>query len=283
MQTLDKIKLRGKEWSYKIIGSGVPCIVTGISPLYTKLATSKLIEKIQFIYVPLYWENEHSDFDVAKLTRKDIIADIDAVRQQLGYEKIATLNHSALGFISFEYALNYPQHNLFNIVIGTPPCWTKEYAAARDTFFQQDASAERKAILQANLAKFAKQKENLSSNKIYAIEYAAKSPIFWFDPNYDCTSMWDEINVNGAMINHYFNSDSAFAKYDNRTEYQKLNVPTLLALGRYDYAVPYNSWDFAKAIKKLRIYLFDRSAHYPMLEEQQIFDQVVGAWIDGLK
>jgi pimeloyl-ACP methyl ester carboxylesterase len=56
------------------------------------------------------------------------------------------------------------------------------------------------------------------------------------------------------------------------------------ALGRYDYNIPYREWDSArKTIPHLTSHIFERSGHFPMLEEGNLFDERVIRWLDALR
>jgi proline iminopeptidase len=274
----NKVLIRGKEWSYYCEGDGIPCLVIGISPLYHCIAASSLTQKLKFIHITAYWEKEHPNFDVSALMMQDLVNDIEEIRKQLGYSKIAVFAHSAIGLIALEYALQFPQNNLFNILIGTTPYWGSDFIAYRDRVFQEEASEERREILQQNLARFEQQKPFLAPDEIYAAEYAAKAPVIWFDPYYDCMHLWKKSNANGAMLDHYFNN--ILIQYNKTEDYKNLQVPVFLALGEYDYAVPYSLWDFAKNIQKISYNLFQRSGHYPMPEEQALFDEKVLVWLE---
>jgi pimeloyl-ACP methyl ester carboxylesterase len=57
-------------------------------------------------------------------------------------------------------------------------------------------------------------------------------------------------------------------------------VPLFLALGRYDYAVPHTMWSGVKVkVPQLTHRMFERSGHFPMLEEDRLFDTQVVQWL----
>jgi pimeloyl-ACP methyl ester carboxylesterase len=65
-----------------------------------------------------------------------------------------------------------------------------------------------------------------------------------------------------------------------RLRRRHLGVPMILILGRYDYAVPYEAWDGLKArLPKLTYHLFERSSHFPMIDEPARFDETLIRWI----
>ncbi len=79
------------------------------------------------------------------------------------------------------------------------------------------------------------------------------------------------------MWNHFFGG--ILNNYDIINGDQ-ITTPVFLALGRYDYGVPYHLWDDRKnEFPKLSYNLFEKSGHYPMMEEQALFDKKLIEWI----
>jgi pimeloyl-ACP methyl ester carboxylesterase len=61
-----------------------------------------------------------------------------------------------------------------------------------------------------------------------------------------------------------------------------ISTPVFLALGRYDYVSPYILWDDRKSVlPNLSYNLFHKSAHFPMVEEQELFDKKLIEWISS--
>jgi proline iminopeptidase len=61
---------------------------------------------------------------------------------------------------------------------------------------------------------------------------------------------------------------------------QSVDTPVFLAIGRDDYQVPYSLWDNERTkLPRLSYNLFEKSGHYPMLEEQELFDKKLLEWI----
>jgi pimeloyl-ACP methyl ester carboxylesterase len=60
-------------------------------------------------------------------------------------------------------------------------------------------------------------------------------------------------------------------------------VPVFLALGRYDYGIPYPAWDEHKPqLHNLHYKLYDESGHTPPYEQPEEFSADVLAWARGL-
>lgn len=59
-------------------------------------------------------------------------------------------------------------------------------------------------------------------------------------------------------------------------------MTVFLAVGRYDYGILYCLWDDEKdKLPKLCYNMFKKSGHYPMFEEQALFDKKLIDWIKG--
>jgi proline iminopeptidase len=50
-------------------------------------------------------------------------------------------------------------------------------------------------------------------------------------------------------------------------------------LGRYDYDVPFHEWDSGRKAPRVSSYLFEHSAHFPMIEEPDLFDKKLIGWL----
>ncbi|MEG8181208.1 alpha/beta hydrolase [Nocardia terpenica] len=69
--------------------------------------------------------------------------------------------------------------------------------------------------------------------------------------------------------------------FDLEPQLPTINCPTLVLVGRHDPQCPLpNSERIAAAIPGAELVVFERSGHYPYLEEPGLFERVVGEWIE---
>jgi proline iminopeptidase len=69
------------------------------------------------------------------------------------------------------------------------------------------------------------------------------------------------------------------SEYDAAKECEGITTPVFLALGRYDYVAPHVLWERRrKALPNMSYHLFSRSGHFPMFEEQELFDEKLVEW-----
>ena len=164
-------------------------------------------------------------------------------------------------------------------MIGIYPCGLAKGSRASDEFWELDASDERKMILKKNWENINEEAmKNLSPSEAFIKTYVTNGPKYWHDPTYDCSWIWEGVEVNMDVINHLFSA--IFNEYDITESFPRIKSPVFLALGRYDYVVPYTLWDDVKEdFPNLSYNLFEKSSHTPQLEEQEIFDKKLIDWI----
>jgi pimeloyl-ACP methyl ester carboxylesterase len=72
----------------------------------------------------------------------------------MGAQRVAVLGHSILGVLAIEYGRRRASSVSHVITVGTPPKGDMAWLLAQSkSFFEKDASEERKQILRDNLAK----------------------------------------------------------------------------------------------------------------------------------
>jgi len=280
--TSGTVNIDGFELSYSIEGTGIPVVVLNGRLYHPPVFSKELRKHIKFIFadVRCFIPLDTPD-DMNTITIDTYVDDIEQTRIALGFDKIAVLGHSAFGFLSLEYARKYPQHTSHAILIATPPYFTtSKYNSAAAEFWESDASQERKAILKRNQEKLTEETLNsVSPDQAFIMGYLANAPKFWYDPSYDASwivEAFDEFNVD--LVNHFYGV--ILNDYDITGSFHQITKPVFLALGRYDYWAPFYLWDDEKnKLPNLSYNLFEKSGHWPFLEEQELFDTKLIDWI----
>lgn len=267
------VSVFGAEVPVFIEGEGVaPLLIVGPADLFrkNKMLPDKMGELFTIYFVDLF--SDLISFDevtVSKLTMSDFINAIDLIRSQLMLEKIALFAHSALGVLGYKYTLQHPENTLCLLMVAASPNWTEHKNKMSVDFFLSNASQERKKLYEADQKQFSQLLTSCSRDK-FTNSYIAKRTLFFYDPR--CTtvkSMWNDIYHCMPLISHYFkliNDCSMMA-------HQKINVPLFIAMGLYDASMPFYLWtdDMKETIGQSYYYIFENSAHYPIIEESEVF------------
>lgn len=265
--------VNGADLFYTTRGTGVPCMVPCIlgTALYERLTPPPLTDHFQFIYVDLRGSGQ-STGDPADVTFDVLASDLDAVRADLGLARVAVLGYSILGSLAIEYARRCPDTVSHVILAGaTPNGDMQALAAAGAEFFAADGSAERKAILQENLAKLPPGTPPTQAT-------FAQTPMRFFDPRFDAAALFAGSMFNPRVFAHLFGTLTP--RWNILDDVESLRVPILLAHGRYDYVVPFTVWQaIVDKLPNAQLHIFERSGHQTFFEEPERFAKVVTDWM----
>jgi len=268
-----KVQVEGAELYYSMRGEGPTCLVLcgfGTGPV-ERMTPNALSDRLRLAFVDLR-ASGRSTGEAAGFTFDRLAEDLEAVRKDLGVERVAVLGHSILGVLAIEYGRRRPESVSHVIAVGTPPMGDMTALAAKAAaFFEQDASEERKQIWEQNRARLAPGVSFLEA-------LVAQTPQRFFDPRFDQTPLYAEAIWKPDLIRYVLGTLTP--SWDVTAGAGDLSVPIYLALGRYDYTVPHVLWDgVAEKIPNLTVGRFERSGHQAFFEEPERFAEAVGEWM----
>jgi proline iminopeptidase len=273
------VSVEGAELHYVMEGKGTPCIVLGHSESCRRIFSKELRDHFKFVFTDLRHDaRSNSSLESSKITLDTFLDDIDKVRRTLGLDKTAVLGHSIHSLLALEYARKYPQNTSHVIMTGFTPY--RSAAGVADEFWESDASDERKMIFKQNLEKLKEvDLSKMSSKERMVKTYMVHTPRISYDPAYDLSWIYEAVEPNPGI--RLF---EIFKNYDIAKRPGQVATPVFLALGRYDYLCPYFLWDDRKdVLPNLSYNLFEKSGHFPMVEEQELFDKKLIEWIKNQK
>src|SRR4030043_1258436 len=276
-ETSGVVSVEGAELHYVIEGKGTPWLGLGHSESARRILSQELRNHFRFVFMDLRHDaRSNSSLEISKITLDTYLDDIDKVRRTLGFDKAVVFGHSIHSYIALEYARKYPKNTSHVVMTGNTPYLV---SGVGDEFWESDASAERKAILKQNLEKITEDELSQMSPKGRVIKtYMAITPKLFFDPTYDLSWIYKVVESNQDIANHLFRV--IFKDYDIAKRPGRVEAPVFLAIGRYDYLCPYFTWDERKdVLPNLSYNLFEKSGHFPMVEEQELFDKKLIDWI----
>ncbi len=266
----------GTKLHYIVEGSGDPCVVVNGSN-YQRVYSKGLRQHLKLIFLDFRHGSE-SDMaaKVDDITLDTLVDDIEQVRKALGSDRIAVMGHSLPSLIALEYARKYPENTSHVILTGAPPFMIPP--KEREAFWGADASEARKLAEKRNQERITDEDlKKASPGKAWALQYVRNGARYWYDPSYDSSWMREGRAPNINFMRHVA---GLLRDYDVGRRTPRVTTPVFLALGRYDYGVPYHVWDGRKdSFPQLSYNLFEKSGHYPMLEEQSLFDRKLTQWM----
>ena len=272
------VTVDGSKLNYTVKGDGIPCLVIGSSIYYPKTFSSKLYKSFKFYFVDLKWfSKDYATESLDTVNIRSIVDDVEAIRSQLGLIKPLIMGHSIHGTIATEYVKQYPDKVSGLIVIGSPSEWGNAVYDEKSKAIWETASLYRKKLQEENYGNV-KELDRLTGKEEAAKTYNTMSPQYWYDPSYDATWLWDGMTVHSELTKHLFTK--VFLNYNMFNPAITIKVPVFLALGKFDYVIPYTLWQKEYAsIPDFTLHYFNKSGHTPQLEEPDNFNQTLLHWL----
>jgi proline iminopeptidase len=273
------VSVLGARLSYRIEGEGPVVLAVGSPDYWPPTFSSDLRRHVKLIFVDCrIFVSLDPSASSDPLTLDTFVEDAERTRLALELDRFYVLGHSALGIVALEYARKHPEHVAGVIMIGTP-YWNPNLEEETDEFWERDASPARKAALARNLTTTTEEMlQSMPRAQAIRRGYVAYGPMYWFDETYDADWLWEGLYVNADAFDRFF--DEVLKSYEIEPTLGAVEAPVFAALGRYDYVVPYEAWERGRMNHpRLTYHLFERSGHYPMMEEAELFDERLLEWL----
>jgi proline iminopeptidase len=212
-----------------------------------------------------------------------LVADLDALRRTLELEQVIPLGFSFGGEIALEYALAYPT-SVTKVVVQAPgvslpgrTAWVQLYG------FEQIADGMLRYQFQQIIAGPESPEEKLA--RVWSIVGQHDVDRFLFhQPEVAVANrrMWQESGLTNTGL-----MARALHKRDHQQPLTErvgnLNCPVLVLVGLYDRnsGVDVNR-DLALRLPQAQLVIFERSAHFPDMEEPERYAQQVQTFVSAL-
>ena len=200
------------------------------------------------------------------------VADADALRAQLGHERVVLLGHSYGGFLALRYALAHPERVRALVLVSTAATM-QHWERVHENLDLHDATpAQRRAFEDRP---FEDDADMLSTLQ-------ALLPLYFHRP--------DPAVMAAASAAVQVSSEACtaggrcMADYDVRNDLARLDVPTLVLAGRHDFLLPpdVTAEPLAAGIPGAELVVFEDSGHFPFIEENDAFLRVVRRFLGSL-
>ena len=275
------VTVDGAELAYVREGRGHPLLIVGSATYYPKAFSPQLREHFDLIFadsrhfVPSYVPEPAP---ASPLTLDRFAEDVEVVREHLGIDRMAVLGHSAHAQIALAYACRHPDHVSHLVLVAGVPYAFADFADEAARFVEAEALAERKALLAKGEAGLNDRLAAGPPTRSFAITYLARTPLYWADPAYDATEVLEGLE-NGPAFDHLFAAIPS--QEEVRRSLDQVPVPTLVVLGKLDFAIPFTTWDpLIAGLDHVTQVVMEKDSHNPQTEAPERFDPVLIEWFD---
>ena len=255
---------------YEVIGSGDPILVVHGGPrldhAYLRPGLDALAARNTVIYYDQRGTGRSTaDLEPGSINLDSFVADIDALRQILGFDRVTLLGHSFGALIAIEYALRHPDGTRALILMTPvePGSRYQEATAERQRARRTEEDAQEMSDLRESEAFAARDPATLS--RVYRVSFRQllrdRQRIEELD-----LDLATETARNGQDVARLLGTSMASMEWWDRIG--AIGAPTLVLSGRYDAAPLEMGQALAEAFPVGTFEALD-TGHFPYMEDRQ--------------
>ncbi|KIW56775.1 hypothetical protein PV05_05406 [Exophiala xenobiotica] len=221
------------------------------------------------LIIPSPRGNDDSDCpaDATAMSTRHVVADLDVLRSHLGLERISLMGHSAGGAVALGYAIKFPERVDNLVLIETD---LLGYQRKDLSFF-----------IDANKIKAAMSVENDAEFREWVLRVM---PLYFAHPENGgpeaFEKAWTTMPRLWAFGAYYGADQSDNGKWDHMGELDKVKARTLVIVGRQDRTCGVEVAErVAAGVQGSRLEVFEECGHFPWVEQQQRFWDVVEGFL----
>lgn len=283
------VTVNGSKLWYETEGKGEPLLLIGgglgYSHVYLHPHFSTLADKYRVIYFDAYGRGNSDRAQSPKeYTFKRDVEDIDGLRKALGITTWHVLGHSYGGLVAQAYALKFPTSVKKLILANT--LFSAEMWQANNDNANNEIRNQYPEVWQK--IRQLRAKGLHSSAPEHQEAYNVPLGLFYF---YDASNAeklaGDSLMWNPEVYYTIVGDDADFlvggdiARLDFRPRLKELKMPTLILAGRFDrICLPRYSIQFKTYAPQAEFFMFEKSGHFPFIEEPQNTFEVIRKFLD---
>jgi proline iminopeptidase len=200
------------------------------------------------------------------LVVRDILRSIEAIREAIGVPRVALLGHSWGGYVALAYALKHPDHVERVVLVASVSPKISATESVSGALFPERTAA------QAGLSA-----DNPDDVQTYIRGQLAMS--------FYSSEVRDRVLTGLGVVAYNGRQETLLWKdaeaHDLTGDLNRLRMPVLVTTGRFDVGAPRNSWRIHQAIPGSQFAVWERSGHFPMIEEPDAFFAVIDGFLRG--
>lgn len=269
----------GVELRYKTIGDGPEAVIVPAA-VYMEYEFEKLADENRtLILYDMRGRGKSSAIDdVSKISMAFEIADLEAIRQHFGEEKVSLIGWSYLGGLVVLYASQFPEHVNRIVQIGPISPTYELFLQYRSTPIDEESMAQLKRLQDEGLdktdpEKFCTEYWDISMTQIF--HDPDKIKLFRNDKCKCENEMPTNVSRQlGAII-------GSLGEWDWREIVQGLDAPVLTIHGDSDMLPLEGSRVWVRALRNARLLLVREAGHLPFVEQAEVFYPAVDTFLKG--
>ena len=287
------VPFRGYKTWYRIVGAGeepgrLPLICLHGGPgathdYFGSLEAFAATGRRVILYDQLGWGNSDHPSNPSIWTVDLFVDELCEIRRALGLGRVHVLGHSWGGMLAMEYALTQPA-GLASLVLADTLASAREWAVEARRLILELPPETQQVIEKHEAAGTTDSPEYKEAMMVFSRRHVGghiapqpewvKEAFKKIQTNEVYLTMWgpSEFNVTGAL-----------KEWDITNRLGEIRIPTLVMCGRDDEATPSIAETIRGGIPRSELVIFERSAHFPHIEETGRFLEVLSEFLDRIE
>ena len=261
------LEVNGTKLFYVKSGRGMPFIALhgglGYDHAYMRTPLAGVEDLVRVTYFDQRGNGRSDPVPLETITMKQLAEDVEAVRSELGYERVGIVGHSFGGFVALEFATTFPDRVSHLLLLDTSPGAfepTPEELAERG-----DRSWITPEVEDALRSPMPRSDEEFAS----LLPALVPAYVRTVDPSVLLTEMQRALLKVDAMRAGF----QTLAGWSVVDKLGTITAPTLVVCGRHDLqTTPECAKRLSTAIPNAELAWFENSGHFPWVEEPQAFE-----------
>jgi len=285
-QTSDQegmLAVNGTSLYYHAIGRGEPVIIIHGGPVLDQSYMIDHFKELAKSHRLIFYDQRACgkstvDVDTASMTLKNLIDDIDQLRQKLGLDQVHILGHSWGGMLAARYAIEYPLKVKSLILCDAMPpsfrVWNEE----------EQILAQRTSAYDSLLEDQIKSQEGFKNQDVKWVDSLMKIA---FKSQFEDTTKLFMLKIN--LPQDYFKRSKIFEHigpelfaFDLTTQLEKIIAPTLIIYGDQEPATEISGPIYKSGIASSQLTIIPDSGHFPFIEQPAKFNLAVESFWKGI-
>jgi len=270
----------GTQLAYRVLGEGTPVVCLAGGPMRDSVYLGDLgglADRVKLIILDCRGTGKSGPpADPASYRCDHLVADVEALREHLGYDEVNLLAHSAGADLAVLYAVRYP-YRISRLVLITPSTQSSGIEVSSDMRRQVMQARIDEPWFDAASAAF----EAIQAGRATVDDLAAIAPLTygrWDAAAHAHRAEADE--QRNAEAAARYAAEGAFDPAGTRTALGSFTAPTLVLAGDVDVSAPQRAVaEFAGLFPNATLVVQPGGGHYPWLDDPAWFTMTVATFL----
>jgi proline iminopeptidase len=272
------VSINGTNIWYESEGQGEPIILIaggpGVSHTYFHPFFSGLADNLRVIYFDTFGSGKSDRAKSVQDYKFDREVEIvEALRNELKFERVSVFGHSYGGMVAQAYAVKYPKR-LRNLILCDAPYNAEAWQISNDVI--NGAIRNQFPEVWEELQQLRRRGFHGSSKEHQDVYGRIPPTLFMFyhpaNPGKPVFELNTDVLYQIAGDDAEFIVGGDLVRLDFRTALSKLQMPVLVLTGRFDRAIPPRlAFEYKHFLPDAQLVVFEESGHAPFVEETSRF------------